>query len=103
VGVPEIREPKTGRVELAAPWPNPARDVVWFELRLAEPTAARVGIYDIVGRALRTWDLPGLGAGSSRFMWNFRGPDGDPVPAGVYFVRVSTIEGEVSGRVVRVE
>lgn len=76
---------------------------MWFEVRLAEPTAAHVGIYDVSGRALRTWDLPGLGAGTSRFMWSFRGPDGGVVPAGVYFVRVSTAEGDVSGRIVRVE
>jgi hypothetical protein len=102
VGVPETRAPRGAPVELAAPWPNPARDVVWFEIRVAEPTAARVGIYDISGRALRTWDLPGLGAGTSRFMWNFRA-DGGVVPPGIYFVRVSTAGGEVSRRVVRVE
>ncbi len=103
LGVPEAGSPHGGALELGAPWPNPARDAVSFEIRLAEPTAARVGIYDVAGRALRTWDLPGLGAGASRFMWNFRGPDGAVVPAGIYFVRVSTAGGEVSRRVVRVE
>jgi len=90
-------------LELAAPWPNPARESVWFELRLPRPAATHVGVYDVSGRALRTWNLPGLGAGASRFMWDFRAADGARVPAGLYFVRIRTEDGEVQGRIVRVD
>jgi hypothetical protein len=103
VSVPAPVRSRDAGVELAAPWPNPAREAVWFELRLPRAIATRVGIYDVSGRAHRSWNLPGLGAGVSRFMWDFRGADGQRVPAGLYFVRVATPDGEVSGRVVRVD
>ncbi len=89
--------PKGGSVELGAPWPNPARDAVWFEVRMPRSGAAHVGIYDVSGRLLRGWDLPGLGGGNSRFNWDLRTSDGRRVGPGQYFVRIEAL-GERSVR-----
>lgn len=80
--------PREGSIELGTPWPNPARAGVSFDVRLARPGPAHVGVYDLAGRKLRTWDLPGLGAGHSRFHWDLRTADGSRVPPGQYHARL---------------
>lgn len=78
-----------GGLSLSPPAPNPAREGVWFEIRLPRAAATRVEILDVGGRRWRTWNLPGLAAGISRFQWSLRSDDGRRAPAGRYLLRVT--------------
>src|SRR6185503_9712019 len=41
------------RVEFAAPWPNPARELVRFEFALPREGLARLEVFDLGGRRVR--------------------------------------------------
>lgn len=81
-------------LRVGPPAPNPARQTVSFDLSLPRAAATRIEILDVGGRRWRSWNLPGLGAGTSRFQWSLRSEDGRRAPAGRYLVRVMS-GGEV--------
>lgn len=87
----EVPNGNTGTIELrlGSPSPNPARETVSFELQLARAQMTRIDVLDVAGRRWRSWNLPGLGAGTSRFQWALRGDDGRLAPSGRYLVRVT--------------
>lgn len=86
---PGTSAPETG-MRLGPPTPNPARQTVSFDLHLPRAAATRIDILDVGGRRWRSWNLPGLGAGSSGFQWSLRSEDGVRAPAGRYVVRVTS-------------
>jgi flagellar hook assembly protein FlgD len=69
--------------------PNPIRASasVTIEARDGQAGATKLEIYDASGRVVRTL---GIGRGSDVLSWTWdgRNQDGEPVPAGVYFLRV---------------
>jgi hypothetical protein len=75
--------------------PTPFRDTV----RLAPPGAgpAQAAIFDLAGRLVRTLVRAG---GDAPLEWDGRNDAGREAPAGVYLVKVTTLAGETSGRVV---
>jgi len=79
--------------------PNPSVDGrVTIDLgRAATPTAARVEIYDLAGRHVRSL-LGGTSAGGGRVRWDGRDEAGVPVAAGTYFARLAGPDG-ASGRI----
>ena len=95
-----IRIP-VGRIELAAP--NPATGPQTFVVDMA-PGSERVSlsVYDVAGQRVWTRDLTGQPAGTHRFVWNGRTPEGDTVPPGVYFARLDGQPISPAYRVVRV-
>lgn len=76
------------RFAFARPWPNPVRanSRVAFDL----PRAARVAltIFDVSGRAVRTWDFGRLPAGHQERTWHAVDAGGRPMSSGVYFLRL---------------
>jgi len=79
--------------------PNPfsAGTEISFEAaaRLAE---ARLAICDVSGRMIRTLALGDLPRGRRYVRWDGRTDGGDPVPAGVYLVRVEHRDGASAAR-----
>jgi len=72
-------------VALGLPRPNPARETVGVEVRLAEAGRATVDVFDALGRrVLRLHDGP-LAAGTHSFA-----ADVSALPSGVYGVRLTT-------------
>ena len=57
---------------------------------LAEPTTARLELYDLEGRRVAVLVDGPLGSGRHMFGWNGRDRDGRPVGAGVYLARLVT-------------
>ena len=62
--------------------------------RVALDTGVELRVLDNAGSTVASRDLGSLGAGSQRFSWDGRGPEGRPVPAGDYRV---VITGTVAG------
>lgn len=77
---------------LAPPSPNPARGMVSFRFRLTDAGPARLAVYDLRGRQAHGWEGE-LPAGEHEMAWNLRSQVGEPVAAGVYFVRLVGRDG----------
>jgi subtilisin family serine protease len=69
---------------LGAPYPNPAMDAAYVELRLNEPAFVSANIYDMTGRRVAILSNSQLPAGLHSLTW-----DVSRAPAGVYFVSVT--------------
>lgn len=76
--------------------PNPFTRGVSFHL----PAGAFVeaDVVDLAGRSVRAWHAPG----GSLLTWDGRNWDGTEVPAGIYFLRVSSAEGTFTKRLVKI-
>lgn len=85
------------RLDLA---PNPVRGRT--RVRFVLPTAgtARVDVFDVTGRRVRTLARGALAAGPHRVWWDVREEGGAPAANGVYFVRVA-LEGSGASAALR--
>ena len=72
---------------LNPPAPNPGGRGTTIELSLPQPAWTQVAVYDIQGGCVRTLHAGLLPAGVTQLRWDGRAGDGQPVGAGVYFVR----------------
>jgi hypothetical protein len=87
-------------LELAAPWPNPARSVAHLGFALPRATALRLEIHDLQGRRARTLASGRLSAGRYALAWDLCDDAGRPVAPGVYLARLSGETGERTRRIV---
>lgn len=86
--------------QMSSPFPNPFRGNTNLRLALARDGRARVAIYDLVGRRVRTL-VDGLQpAGERMIVWDGRDDGGQSVPAGLYLVRFTGDGVEQSRRVI---
>ena len=88
--VADAPRPAAGALELAAPWPNPARGDVALDLRLPSAAAVRLEAFDLAGRRVATIASGTRPAGEWRVRWTPEraGADGRRLAPGVYLVRV---------------
>lgn len=93
------RAPAT-RFSLAPPAPNPARASARLLLTLAEPGSARVGVFDLAGRRVRSLADGPLAAGTTPLDWDLADGSGRRVAAGVYLVRAVAAGTTVTRRLV---
>jgi hypothetical protein len=96
--VPVLRPHSSGAEPEAAgvASPNPFRESVEIRFAGAGGAGAHVIVHDVSGRRVRD-----LGRVTGAVSWDGRGEQGERVPAGVYFARVSG-SGEGGSRVVRI-
>ncbi len=93
-GVPE---PVVASASLSAPTPNPSAGRTSIEFSLPSAGRARLAVYDISGRLVRTIADGTFAPGSHPAAWDGMDARGRPVASGVYFVRLE-IAGESSGQ-----
>jgi hypothetical protein len=74
---------------LMPPFPNPARDRVEFRLRVDSASALRLEVFDARGRRLKGWSGEVVAADERTVAWDFRGPEGRVMPAGIYIARLT--------------
>ena len=69
-------------------------------LALALPAAgrARIALYDVTGRLIRTLVDETLPAGESAWRWDGLDAQGRPVPRGLYFARLTSDQGAATAR-----
>jgi hypothetical protein len=88
-----------GVLSLSAASPNPfgAATAIAFALPQAGP--ARLGVYDMTGRLVRTLAAGQLGAGIHRYNWDGADDQGHAVPGGVYLYRLEAEGRRLTGKV----
>ena len=86
-----------------APRPNPSRGDVTLELDLALPQTSQlnVDIYDVHGRHQRTLERGIAPAGTRTLRWDGRDDRGEPVKAGLYFIRARAGVSQAQARIAR--
>jgi glucose/arabinose dehydrogenase len=70
--------------------PSPFHDTLHLALRLPEPGAVRVDVFDLAGRRVRALADETLAAGEHPLSWNGRTDAGRRAKAGFYFIRIAT-------------
>lgn len=78
--------PETAWLALGAPAPNPTSGSTTTDLAMRRGGPVRARVYDAAGRTVAQLLDRDLGIGGHRLTWS---PD-DRLPAGIYFLRVST-------------
>ena len=90
-------------IECAAPSPFKAMTRVVFHLtEAAAQRPVALHVIDPLGRRVRELPVGALSPGRRSVVWDGRSNAGDPVPAGIYFLRLQTREGVAGGRVVHI-
>lgn len=72
-------------------WPSPSLQEVWFSWDLQHPDEVHLSVYDASGRRVAVLAERAMASGSHTMKWDGRG-----VPAGVYYVQLTT--GKVVSR-----
>lgn len=85
-----------------AAWPNPFAGRTAIHFSLPEPGRVRLTVHDVAGRLVRTVLEGPMEAGEHGTGWDGRDASGRPVAAGIYQVRLETVDGARTGQVVRV-
>jgi hypothetical protein len=98
-----VARPGTEALTLQAVGPNPTRSTCRLSLSLPASSghSARLGVFDLAGRRVRSLSLAGLGAGPQLVEWDLRSDSGDRVRSGMYFIRLS-VAGEQRSAVVHI-
>ncbi len=94
VDPPELDAPPTGRTqptsaEILPPRPNPFSGEASFRLALPASSPVRVAIYNVQGRLVRLLLDRAVDAGEQDVRWGGEDENGTPVPAGIYFARLT--------------
>ena len=90
-------------VQLAPPYPNPARGPVTISFTQYGAAPATVEIFDVTGRRVRAASLGEAGPGPRTWMWDGLDDGGHRVAAGAYRVRVTGPHGGETQPIVRIE
>ncbi len=101
-GAPQIGLPGRGEgsLWLAPVRPNPFRNAASIHFALPSAGAVDLAVYDASGRRVSTLVQGTRTAGTYIESWGGRDSRGHQVAAGVYFVRLHTVEGEAVERMV---
>jgi hypothetical protein len=83
--------------------PNPFNPSTKLAFEMGRPGSARLAIYDVSGRLVRTLVDRHLGEGRHEFRWDGRDGQGRGTSAGVYLYRLTTPDGDLTRRMVLVE
>ena len=94
--------PGSGRLETAitSVAPNPFNPRTTIEFSLARAQTATLTVFDVRGRRVSTLAEGARNAGRHEIVWNGTDADGQPVPSGVYFLKLDSEDGSFSKRAV---
>ena len=95
--------PESSPLMLLPSYPNPFNDQTTLTFRLDEPAAARLVIYDTLGRIVRTLLDERRTAGEHALVWDGLDNAGVEVSSGVYFYRLEAAGVERSRMLLRVK
>jgi hypothetical protein len=87
-GAVSVQDALPSATLLRAPTPNPLADESAIGFDLAQAGTVRLEAFDAAGRRVATILAAELGPGRYNPRWNGRGESGEPLGAGLYFVRL---------------
>ncbi|MEO5989555.1 MAG: alpha-amylase family glycosyl hydrolase [Candidatus Eisenbacteria bacterium] len=102
VGAP-VKTPSAVMLELATPWPNPATGTMVLGFTLPRAGNVSLAVLDLAGREVARPAMGAFGSGPHTVRWDGRSLDGAALPAGLYFVRLTTADGVRTARVTHLE
>lgn len=79
-------------------YPNPFDGTTCIRYELSTPSRVELGIFSVDGRSIRKLADHRNAAGVHTVFWDGTGPSGTRVPAGVYFYRLHTPQGNAIRR-----
>lgn len=88
-GTTSVPETVNSPMMMGAPTPHPAREGTSVEFRATRTGEARLTIYDIRGRRVRSLALGTKPAGSHEAWWDGRDQAGGRVDSGIYFCSIT--------------
>ena len=86
------------RFELAQAVPNPFNPVTLIRFATTRPSHIRLSIHDLAGRTVATLVDGPVAAGKHRHLWTGCDDGGRSLPSGVYFSRLESAEGVLTGK-----
>jgi hypothetical protein len=102
-GAPSVDVPPGGVTPLffqfRGPVPNPARSQSRLSFDLPASAEARLRVYDVSGRAVRTMGFGRLPAGRHDRVWDTADDEGRALPGGIYFMRLDAGENHALKKV----
>ena len=100
---PAVASPVPATAGLAITGSNPFRSRSAVSLALTHEQSARLQIYDVAGRLVRTLHDATLEAGVHRIEWDGTNGEGRAVPSGIYFLKADAHEVHETARLVRMK
>jgi hypothetical protein len=82
--------------------PNPFNGKVAFRFSLPEAGAARLDVFDLAGRRLKTWEWNTLEAGDHSIDWDGRTEAGRSAPTGTVLLRLNAMGRTLTQKAVRI-
>lgn len=82
---------------------SPFSESAGIEFHLARPCDVTVSIYDVKGRLVRSLEAGRLDAGQHALSWDGTNSEGRRAASGVYFISLSTVRTNLSGKTVLLE
>jgi hypothetical protein len=92
-GIEEGGDKKTPLISKFSVYPNPARGIITCRLQFKKSARVILSIYDESGRKIREIYRGPIMPGSMSFFWDGRDQNRNIVPAGEYFMSISTEDG----------
>ena len=89
--------PTAAGVQLEQNVPNPFAGTTRINYTLATSGRVTIGIFDVAGRRVRSFELGAMPAGSHTLIWNGADDGGGSMAPGTYFYRAS-LDGDVVSR-----
>ena len=89
-GVAQLAGTAPTRLALYAARPNPAPGNASIAFSLPRAQTARLRVYDLAGRLVRTLLDGTVASGQDLVVWDGRNMQGEPVAGGIYFYRLET-------------
>ena len=88
-----------GGAVTASARPNPLNPTTTLDFRTSQDGPVKVSVYDIQGRLVKTLQDGNLPAGYNSVRWDGTTATGNRVASGVYYFKVSAVEGQTVVRV----
>jgi outer membrane protein assembly factor BamB len=69
--------------------PNPFTENIVFNIMLNKSSAVNACVYNMQGQVVKTFSITTLGVGNHQYTWEGKDDNGNDLPAGIYFFRIS--------------
>lgn len=93
-------EPGPVEVVLHQNFPNPFSDHTMIRFEMPSRANVDLAVYDVAGRLVASLIDGPAGPGRIEYGWRGRAASGEPVPGGVYFLRLRTVDAVLTRKIV---